>query len=217
MLGTLICLAACGDTYNAKIGTPEDHAVPELAPDHLGLKPVRILQSPDRRVRLIPVQGWQLYEFELEMGDSYFNYIRPPRTESLLTAILLDPDRKAQCQIVLEMDRSAPGDYARNLDDRDDHLNYLELRTVMSSIPYGFVADMWPHPMDAETPAPIYEAQWYYHIWEKDYPALGFGVADTMRQTSTHAFCYWLNGERGDNEIELLSEIRASVRFLGAD
>lgn len=216
VLGTLICLAACGE-FQSKFGPPEKHAVPQIAPDKLGLTAARVLQSSGRHIRFVQPEGWELYEFPSDALESGLYDIDGPNSENHLSGIFFHPDDRVLCHVVSEVVLTAPGERPRGPEDFDRQIAYIELQATFSGILGGFIDEAWAHPDDAMTPTPINEEQWYYIIWNEDYPAIGFGVAETREQTSKHAFCYWLDGARGDNEVELLTEVRGAVRFVGVD
>lgn len=214
VLGTLICLAACGE-FEPKFGSPEDHAVPEIAPHELGLNSARVLQSPGRHIRFIQPDGWELFDYPTVSRLSFFNDINGPDKEHYLSGVFFHPRDRVVCHAVSQVDLDGASE--RFGEPRDVHaqMAFLELQASFSDLLDGFVYDAWLHPDDARTSAPIFEEQWHFIHWDEDYPAIGFGVAETTDQTTKHAFCYWLDGARGDNEIDLLTDIRGAVQFAG--
>ena len=217
VLGTLFCLAACGEDYEAQIGTPEDHAVPELAPDVLGFPRANVLQSRSNRIRLSTPAGWELYHFPFRPGSSYFDYTRSPDENNRVDAALFHPAARVHCQVRLELTLTEPSEVSLTFKGRDGQVAWLELVASSSKYPEGGVLASWRHPSDSITPAPIYEIQSYYDLWGRDYPALGFGVSEVGDRWATLVYCYWIDGERGDNEFELLSDVRNAAQFIGVE
>ncbi|MEM7640863.1 MAG: hypothetical protein AAF269_17555 [Pseudomonadota bacterium] len=216
MLGTLICLAACVE-FESKFGAPEDHAVPEILPHEMGLNPARELISPGRHIRYRQPADWELYEYSSLPALSYYSLFGRPDPEHSLAGVLFHPDDRVVCYLVSEVELAPDENQASDPKTPEDEVIQLEFYGSIPNMLEGFVDDSWLHPDDASTPAPVYEAQWHFVIWEEDYPAMGFAVAENTRQTSKNAACYWVDGARGDNEVELLSQARSAVEFVGVN
>ncbi|MEM9569989.1 MAG: hypothetical protein AAF996_00895 [Pseudomonadota bacterium] len=214
MLGTLICLAACGE-FESKFGAPEDHAVPEILPHEMGLTPARELISPGRHIRYRQPSDWELYEYSSFPLFSYFRDLTPPNPEYILGGLLFHPGERVVCNLVFEVDLAPGQSQTPRPKTPEREFGRLEFYGTFPGALEGFVDELWLHPDDALTPAPVFEAQWHLVIWNEDYPAMGFAVAENTEQTSKNIACYWVDGARGDNEVELLSQARSAVTFIG--
>ena len=214
VLGTLICLAACGE-FEPKFGSPEDHAVPQIVPDELGLKQSRVLMSPGRHIRFVQPDDWELYEYDAVAGVSYFRGAKRPDKEHHLVGIMYHPQERVVCRLTSEVELDVPESSMFAEGTLEKQLDYIFLQAAQSKLLEGFMDEQWLHRDNQTTPAPVHEMQWYTILWDSDYPALGFGVSEATDHTSTHALCYWVDGARGNNEVELLTQVRAAVRFVG--
>lgn len=214
VLGTLICLAACGE-FETELGSPEDHAVPEIAPDELGLARSRVLLSPDRHIRFIQPDDWELYHYQVVPSFSYFRDVRGPEIDHFLSGVFYHAEERVLCHVISEVQFNNHNSVSRVKNNTEDQMDYVYQQVVFSEILDGYFCDIRMHPDNKTTPGSVHEMQWTLLHGDTDYPALGFGVADSTDQTSTHAFCHWIDGARGDNEVELLTQVRAAVRFVG--
>ncbi|MEO1188004.1 MAG: hypothetical protein AAFW60_02950, partial [Pseudomonadota bacterium] len=178
MSGTLFCLSACGAPTGLQVGAPADHAAPDIAPDIMGWDPVRYLQTPDRKMRLVPPDGWQLYADPWQADYGYFDVYSPPTDQNYLAGVLFHPDLRVRCQTILERDLKTAHPQRRWVRDETRFARWMYGRAHDQDIPFGFVGEFWRHPKDDQTDAPIDEAQWLYTRWVEDYPAIGFGASD---------------------------------------
>ena len=124
VLGTLICLAACGE-FEPKFGSPEDHAVPQIVPDELGLKRSRVLISPGRQIRFLEPDDWELYEYDSVPHFSYFQGERKPDQERYLDGILFHPNARVVCRVISEFTPIGSDIEQRVAEDLDDQIHFV--------------------------------------------------------------------------------------------